>query len=321
MNYIFGKLFAPLIRKISELDIRLRCIESDLESTRIAIVQNRIREFYQIQSLENITDAEFRVFSQWGEDGIIQYLISRIPIPNRVFIEFGVENYRESNTRFLLVNNNWSGLVMDGDAKNIKQIRAMPLYWRHDLNAKCAFITAENINSLIHDAGIYGDIGLLSIDIDGNDYWVWKAISEETISPRIIIVEYNSVFGKECAVTIPYTEDFIRTKAHFSNLYFGASLNAFCLLAEGKGYKFVGSNSTGNNAFFVRSDVIGNLPIRDCEDGYVERKLREGRDETGRLMFWAGTKRLEMIAHLPVVDLESGKTITIGRMRIERELI
>lgn len=314
MNYFFCKLFAPLIRRIGELDVRLRQIESELESTRIAVVQSRIREFYQIQTLDNLADAEFRVCSQWGEDGIIQYLISQIPIVNQIFIEFGVENYRESNTRFLLVNNNWSGLVMDGDARNIEQIRSMPLYWQHNLEAKAAFITAENINSLIQESGICGDIGILSIDIDGNDYWVWKAISEETISPRIVIIEYNSVFGKERAVTIPYTKNFKRTEAHFSNLYFGASLNALCLLAKEKGYKFVGSNSAGNNAFFVRHDIAENLPIRSCRDGYLESKFREGRDETGKLMFWAGMKRREMIGHLPVVDLESGEIVTLQNL-------
>jgi hypothetical protein len=309
VNYIIGKIFAPLIRKVSELDIRLHRIEAELELTRMAIVQNRIREFHQIPQLENLMDAEFQVFSQWGEDGIIQYLISRIQIPNKIFIEFGVDDYRECNTRFLLMNNNWSGLAMDGDAPNIERIRSMPFYWRHDLNAKCAFITAENINSLIQETGIHGDIGLLSIDIDGNDYWVLKAISERIISPRILIVEYNSVFGKEHAITIPYSADFQRTKAHFSNLYFGASLKAFCQLAEVKGYKFVGSNSAGTNAFFVRSDIIGNLSVTDYQNGYVESKLREGRDETGKLTYLAGTNRIALIGHLPVIDLESNKTV------------
>jgi hypothetical protein len=308
-------MFNKLIRKLAN---RLNTpVFQKLDGMRVEIEQNRIllgRQYafaLQSSNMSKLSDAEFKVFSQWGEDGIIQYLISQIPIPNKIFIEFGVENYRESNTRFLLVNNNWSGLVMDGDTSNIEQIRSMPLYWRHDIEAKAAFITAENINSLIQESGIHGDIGLLSIDIDGNDYWVWKAISEETISPRIVIVEYNSLFGRERAVTIPYTPDFQRSKAHYSNLYYGTSLKAFCQLAEEKGYKFVGSNSAGSNAFFVRSDVIGNLPVTDCEHGYVESKVREARNETGKLMFLAGAKRLEMIGHLPVVDLESGETIAI----------
>jgi len=261
---------------------RLDAIRNEIEQNRL-LLGKQYAFVLQSRKIVNLSDAEFKIFSQWGEDGIIQYLISQIPIPNKMFIEFGVENYRESNTRFLLVNNNWSGLVMDGDARNIEQIRSMPLYWQHNLEAKAAFITAENINSLIQESGICGDIGILSIDIDGNDYWVWKAISEETISPRIVIIEYNSVFGKERAVTIPYTKNFKRTEAHFSNLYFGASLNALCLLAKEKGYKFVGSNSAGNNAFFVRHDIAENLPIRSCRDGYLESKFREGRDETGKL--------------------------------------
>ncbi len=308
---MFNRLVEKLVNRLNTPTIqKLEGVRDEIEQSRI-LLGRQYALILQASKISNLSEAEFKVFSQWGEDGIIQYLISRIPIPNKMFIEFGVEDYRESNTRFLLVNNNWSGLVMDGSAQNVEQIRSMPLYWRHDLNAKCAFITAENINFLIRESGIHGDIGLLSIDIDGNDYWVWKAISEEIISPRIVIVEYNSLLGKERAVTIPYAADFQRSKAHFSNLYYGASLKAFCQLAEEKGYQFVGSNSTGSNAFFVRSDVIGNLPVWDSENGYVESQVREGRDGTGKLMFWAGTKRLKMMGHLPVIDLESGRIITV----------
>lgn len=313
---MFSRLIKKLVNRLNAPTIqKLESIKDEIEQSRI-LLGRQYAFSLQSQPILRLSDAEFKVFSQWGEDGIIQYLISRIPIPNKIFIEFGVENYRESNTRFLLVNNNWSGLVMDGSAQKVEQIRSMPLYWRHDLEAKCAFITAENINSLIQESGIQGDIGLLSIDIDGSDYWVWKAIDERTIYPRIVIVEYNSLFGKERAITIPYAADFQRSKAHFSNLYYGTSLKAFCQLAEEKGYKFVGSNSAGSNAFFVRADVIGDLYVTNCENGYVESKVREGRDETGKLMFWEGAKRLEVISHLPVVDLESGKTVTIATIRM-----
>ena len=90
------------------------------------------------------------------------------------FIEFGVENYLESNTRFLLINNNWSGLIFDMSKENISEIKKHYYYWRHDLRAETATITAENINDLIEKNGFKKPIGLLSIDIDGNDYWVWK---------------------------------------------------------------------------------------------------------------------------------------------------
>lgn len=309
---MFSRLVKKLVNRLNAPTIqKLESIKDEIEQNRI-LLGRQYAFSLQSQPILRLSDAEFKVFSQWGEDGIIQYLISRIPIPNKIFIEFGVENYRESNTRFLLVNNNWSGLVLDGSAQKVEQIRSMPLYWRHDLEAKCAFVTAENINSLIEESGIQGDIGLLSIDIDGNDYWVWKAIDERIVYPRIVIVEYNSLFGNGRAVGIPYRPDFQRSKAHYSNLYYGASLKAFCQLAREKGYSYVGSNSAGSNAFFVRADVVGDLPVTDCECGYIESKVREARDENGNLIYLSGAKRLDMIAHLPVVDLESGETITIG---------
>ena len=121
-------------------------------------------------NINSISDVEFRVFSQWGEDGIIQYAVSKIDIPNRIFIEFGVENYLESNTRFLLINDNWSGLVIDGSRPDINFIKKDPISWRHDITAINAFITKDNINELIRQTVNEEDIGLLSIDIDGNDY-------------------------------------------------------------------------------------------------------------------------------------------------------
>ena len=167
---------------------------------------------------------EFKVFSQSGEDGVIQWLIKNIQVSSERFIEFGVQNYTEANTRFLLMHDNWSGLIMDGSKENIDYARHDNVCWMHDLTPVHAFITAENINELIRENGFSGDIGILSVDIDGMDYWVWRAI--DCITPDIVICEYNSRFGGERAVTLPYDASFYRTKAHYSNLYFGASIRA-----------------------------------------------------------------------------------------------
>lgn len=266
----------------------------------------RIRGLRQIESLHEV---EFKVFSQWGEDGIIQYLTWKLPIPNKTFVEFGVETYTESNTRFLLMNDNWRGLAMDGSPANVEAIRQDPIYWRHDLTAIASFITRKNINQLIKSHVAQDDIGLLSIDIDGNDYWVWKDIT--VVNPRIVICEYNSVFGAERAVTIPYQEDFQRTSAHHSNLYWGASLAALCRLAEEKGYRFIGANSAGNNAFFVRKDLAPDLPEFTAEEGYVQSRFRESRDPEGRLTYIAGQERLHEIRDMSVYDVDSGKTVPV----------
>lgn len=253
--------------------------------------------------------AEFKVSSQFGEDGIIQYIINKIPIENKTFVEFGVEDYTESNTRFLLRNNNWSGLVIDGSEENIQYIKQDEIYWRYDLTAVASFITKDNINLIITNAGIQGDVGLLSVDIDGNDYWVWEAIN--AINPRIVICEYNGIFGCDKSITIPYNELFNRTKEHYSNLYWGASLPALCDLAKKKGYDFIGSNSVGNNAFFVRKDISSPFKKLSAKEGYTLSKIRESRDQEGRLTYLSGKDRLEAIVECEVYDIELSKILKI----------
>lgn len=271
---------------------------------------NRIQEALgrieqrQLMACPDPRQAEFRVFSQWGEDGIIQHLIHRVAIDRPVFVEFGVENYTESNTRFLLTNNQWSGLVIDGSADHIDQIRRDPIYWAANLKAEHAFITAENINDLLTRNGISGDIGLLSVDIDGNDYWVWQAI--DCITPRLVVCEYNSHFGATAEVTTPYDPGFVRDRAHHSKIYYGASISALCSLAAAKGYSLVASNAAGNNVFFVRNDLLGSLPALAPAEAYRRAQFREFHDESGQLTFDDFDTRLNKIADLTVHDLKSG---------------
>jgi uncharacterized protein YihD (DUF1040 family) len=253
---------------------------------------------------KDIRQAEFKVFSQWGDDGIIQFLVSYLDIPTKTFIEFGVEDYSESNTRFLLINNNWKGVVLDGNPKDIQYIQEDEIYWRHDLTAKQVFVTAENINQVIKESGFTGEIGLLHIDIDGNDYWVWKSI--EVVNPIIVIVEYNSVFGMDRAITVPYNPSFDRTEAHYTNLYFGASLKALVQLGEMKEYYFIGCNSNGNNAYFVRRDKIKDLEIKSIQEGYVASRFRESVDKKGNRTFITGENRIELLRGLTVVNTETG---------------
>lgn len=259
-------------------------------------------ELRQLHSVGDLKDSEFTVYSQWGEDGIIQFLLKIVPVPNRIFVEFGVEDYTESNTRFLLVNDNWAGLVIDGSPEKVAAIKKDEIYWRHNLKAECAFITRENINEIIERSGISGEIGLLSIDIDGNDYWVWEAIS--AISPGIVVVEYNSRFGPDKAVTIPYDPRFVRTTAHYSNIYYGASLPALCLLAKRKGYSFVGCNRNGSNAFFVKNELRPtDLRELSVTEGFVAAKIRESRGRDGQLAFLSEVEEASLLDGMPLVEI------------------
>jgi len=248
-----------------------------------------------------LSDHEFKVFSQWGEDGIIQFLLRKLVLPQNTFIEFGVETYREANTRFLLMHDNWSGLVIDGSKSNINDIVSQSIYWRYSLNAIQSFITAENIDETITNNNMSGEIGILSVDIDGNDYWVLKAI--KNVNPVILITEYNSVFGSERAISIPYSSDFVRGQKGLSNLYYGASLQALTTLAEEKGYSLVGCNSSGNNAFFVRKDKLGDLAPVSVKDAFVDAKFREAKDIKGKLLLLEGNERYEEIKGLPVINI------------------
>jgi hypothetical protein len=255
-------------------------------------------------AIASLREVEFTVFSQFGDDGIIQWLVSHLEFPNRTFVEFGVENYRESNTRFLMMNDNWSGLVMDGSEANVAQIVNSEYFWKYELSAKAVFIDRDNINALLSEHSLDREIGILHIDVDGNDYWIWKAI--DAISPIVVILEYNSVFGVERAITVPYDPAFYRTAKHHSNLYFGASLRALHQLSAAKGYSFIGCNSAGNNAYFVRNDRLNDsVRATSLESGYVRSRFRESRDRNYAPTYLAGPDRLEAIRGMPVHNVDT----------------
>lgn len=290
-----------LIRQIMGSLQRISTLEE--RCSRLQEALGRI-ESRQLRTMQPQTPggAEYRVFSQWGEDGILDWLISRVPIVNKRFVEFGVEDYTEANTRFLLTNRNWSGLIFDGDAGNVATVQRKEIYWKHDLTAVAAFITRENINDLLRQHGMQGDIGLLSIDIDGNDYWVWRAI--DAVSPRIVVIEYNSRLGPARAVTVPYRADFNRAGIHHSMIYYGASLKALWKLGRQKGYELICCNSAGNNAFFVRNDVLpAGLHTATADDAFVRAKFREARDEAGSLNFMGPDAEERLLAELEWIEV------------------
>jgi len=291
-------------------DARTLIIQSHQLLGRMASWQVRSQKV-----LSSLRDAEFSVSSEWGEDGIIDWLVehAKIPPASQTFVEFGVETYREVNTRFLLQNRNWRGLIIDGNSAMVSKVKEDGLAWRHDLTAIPAFITRENIDELISGAGFTGEIGLLSIDIDGNDYWIWEAI--QAVRPIICVCEYNAVFGDVYPISTPYDCTFNRTKAHHSNLYFGASIAALRILAVNKGYRFVGTNAAANDAFFVREDYAIQFVDRHLLQIEALPSLRrESRNKCGQLSYRSGIERLKLIAGLPVVNVVTGESIRLGAL-------
>jgi len=283
--------------KIKQKLNQIHQISQDVEQLRYSI-----GEMETLKVDPGTSVREFKVFSQSGEDGVIQWLIHNIPIQSKRFIEFGVQNYTESNTRFLLMHDNWSGLIMDGSQENMDYVKQDNICWMHDLKPVPAFITAENINTLIRDNGFDGEVGILSIDIDGNDYWVWKAIS--CVQADIVICEYNSRFGSERAVTIPYDSNFYRTDAHSSNLYFDASIRALTLLGQQKGYALVYGNEIGSNLFFIRRELLNDVVYeKTVEECYVRAKYRQARDPQGKLMLLSIEDEEKLLEGLSLVDV------------------
>lgn len=288
-----------LLGKTDDLELRMKLENQAVLTGRLFAQINRGREK---EIINDIHQSEFKVFSQWGDDGIIQFLVNYLDIPKAAerFVEFGVENYTEANTRFLLINNNWQGLIMDGSDENMKYVKQDDIYWRYQLEAKPAFVTRENINDLLNESGMTGEIGLLHVDIDGNDFFVWQAI--HAVNPIIVIVEYNSVFGSDKPWSVAYDKRFVRSKYHHSNLYWGTSLLSLCDLATEKGYGFIGCNSNGNNAFFVRNDKLKGLKTVTTKEGFVMSKFRESRDVEGNLTFISGAQRLGVIKGMEIYN-------------------
>ncbi len=252
--------------------------------------------------------AAFRAYSQFGEDGILQYLLARILGCPRTFVEIGVEDYRESNTRFLAEKDGWSGLLIDQSPEAQAFLgESFLAIWR-DIRFKQAFVSRENLTELLAFAD--SDLGLLSIDVDGMDYYLWEAAT--SVSPRIVVVEYNPTFGWDLPLAVPYDPKFSCAAYHPSELCFGASLAAFAHLAEKKGYALVCA-SDGPNAFFVRNDCLGSLKPRTPKDSWRDLRVRSGKDvQGGYLSASTAEEKRKAIADCRLVNVISGETRTVA---------
>lgn len=246
---------------------------------------------------EFLTKREFKVFSQNGEDGLLALIFSEIGVTNRRFVEFGVGDGRECNCANLAIWFGWTGLMLESNAADARRARERyARLGRRDekvVRVQRAHVTVENINETISNAGLHGEIDLLSIDIDGNDYWLWEAI--EVVEPRVVVIEYNASFGPR-SISVPYDPGFVRFRKHRSGWYHGASLTALAELGERKGYDLVGADSRGVNAFFVRADTRrGCLRAVSAEDAYYPQKKR--------LAVATVEQQFEAIRHLDFVEI------------------
>jgi hypothetical protein len=268
---------------------QLREVELDRRWTAGQALSARYPEL--AATAPTLNAAEARVYSQNGEDGIIAWLLAQVGAPSRTFVEFGVEDGSECNTANLSRTFGWSGLLMEADPQ--QAARAGAFYEGHaGVRVVTARVTPENIDSLLRDHGP-AEVDLLSLDIDGNDLWVWRAIT--AIEPRVVAIEYNASFGPERAVTVPYKDGFDRYREHVSGFYHGASLAALAKVGADKGYALVGCDSRGGNAFFIRRELLSEA-VRQVEPAEAFFPLWERAHLSVE-------EQLAQVRHLPLVEV------------------
>jgi hypothetical protein len=246
----------------------------------IALAKGGAMMLARVVDLKNPASWEFSGFSQNGEDGILEVLRKNLSSSNRYFIEIGSSDGIENNSAWLAVAEKYSGLMIDGNEKLIG--RARKFVQRYSIGMEChaMFVTPERIADL-KKLAFHHDPDVFSLDIDGNDYYIAKAIFQNGFRPKIFVVEYNSAFGPERSVTIEYKRDFVFTQAHPTQLYYGVSIMGWKNFFAEQGYRFVTVDRNGVNAFFVDPlwfdtnflDAVQGLDF--AENQYQYTKFRE----------------------------------------------
>ena len=261
--------------------------------------------------ITNIRDAEVKIFSQFGEDGIIDFLLYKLNLTNHIaFLEIGTGDYEEANTRFLCETRNCRGLLID-KIKDLKFVQKRDFFWKNDLYFCQKTITPSNISSVINSYGFKNDCNLLSIDIDGNDYWVLKNIELSHVD--IVVAEYNPLFGSNLSLTVPQDDNFDRNR--FKKIFYGASLTAIIELMESKGFMFVGANSACNNAFFInknKKEFFSNLKVEESKEytKFTFREIKENSYKENQI-----SNLIDKIEDFEIYDLNKKKTFKIKELK------
>jgi hypothetical protein len=256
----------------------------------IQIQQRRLFHYYQdlaqSNKVPNLIDTGFRVFSQNEEDGKLLFIFSIIGMYNKQFVEIGANDGINSNCANLFFNFGWYGLFIDCDKWSVERGRRFYNKYPNPLQYKpkfiCKKVTLENVNQIIGESGINGEIGLLSIDIDGNDYWVWDALS--IIEPKVVIIETHNEFGLN-DIVVPYESKSEHSRKH--PVYHGASPVAMVKLAKKKGYRLVGANQLGFNFIFIKNGIVDSLiPEVSVESVLTHPSILEGYKSFEEIKGW-----------------------------------
>jgi len=238
---------------------------------------------------------EFSAFSQNGEDGIIDFLITKLLRSNKHFIEIGTSNGLANNTAYLALVKKFSGIMVEGNRLHSRNTKFIYNVFNKGVVPFNSFVTVENIEELLRMSTTKSP-DFFALDIDGNDFYLAKSILRSGFRPSIFVVEYNSNFGPEKAVSIPYTPDFDYSKAHESRLYYGASIKAWCCLFSEFGYEFISVESNGINAFFILRDVFPQdflLSVKGMS--FIDNKIES------QLFGMPWHERYNLISSLPLI--------------------
>lgn len=265
-------------RKARSLLAHLRGVglreDTDRVLALLGVHQDRYREAL---GATDLSPFEYRVFSQNGEDGVIGEILRRLRVASRSFVEFGIGSGHQGNCVALADLHGWSGLFIESDDGAYRRLANK--YRAIDrVRTLHATVTPTNIESLLAGAGVIEEPDVLSIDIDGADYWVWEAIV--SFRPRLVVIEYNANLDPDRALVRP-----LAGRAWDGTDWFGASIGALRRLAAKKGYQLVHTDLCGINAFFVREDLSATVgvpdpPVRTANYGLVGGSLR--RDPESR---------------------------------------
>jgi hypothetical protein len=268
---------------------------------------NIMKNYYP--KIKTFSETGYKVFSQNGEDGFIDYLLFSLNITKPKFVEIGIGTYKECNTRFLFERIAPEGLVIDYIEDLEKKIKKNIRFWKGDLTVINQLVDPDNIITILEKNNFHTETDLFSLDIDGIDYWILDKLPENF--SKICVIEYNSVFGDELEITVPNKKNFTRKEYHFSHLCYGVSLKALIKKMSEKGFIFVGSNELNNNAFFVQKKYQNNLNIDLPDTSYLKKftnsNIRESRDRNGNLNYLRKEERLKAIENCEVIDLSSPK--------------
>jgi len=269
---------------------------------------------------KHLWDWELKVFSQWGEDGIIDFIVKRLEISHLRIFEIGSGNFSECNSRFAAEYLNASVVAVDSREDLISNVESMDVFWKGQIFPRQLYVTPENVEEIFDEAArLMAGIDIISLDIDGNDYWVLEKLDLSGV--RCVIVEINPVFGGKHPISIPRDDLFDRTKAHHSWLYFGMSFQAAKKLMKDKGFELIGSNRVGNNLFFVQNSEAKFF--EDCittADDYREAKywrVRESRDQAGNLSYLSPKACIEIIGDCKVKNVVTGEINTLNRFEVD----